>query len=230
MKKINIAILIGCLFSTSIQANDTVYKSYEELYTIFADRIFDENHKVSMQFSFTEQGNPINYAQWQQNGKTTTLFIAGTDIKINHKKIPTKSWYLFRNEMITDTTLATGATLYFSETLPLICVEGHPVSSSGWESRNNTVYLIDINKHKLIKPASLFASCLSIQASDNNKFTFPSFVYYSSHYAPIKEIAQGVILEEYSFLMSTSIFEDTQYQRFFKFIDQSNGYYFTELQ
>ena len=203
------------------------YQSYEALYETFPNRVFDEK-KTTMQYSFTDVGIPINYGKWNN----INLYLSGRTIEINHQQISPDNWYLFNNETITDTTLGTGAIVYFSARAgfeSLICIEGHPVSSSGWESRNNTVYLINVSKGILIKPASLFASCLSIQSEENHKITFPAFVYYSSHTAPIKELVQGVILKEYSFSTEKHTFEDTHYRRFFKFNNQ-NTYDFNELQ
>ena len=127
-------------------------------------------------------------------GRQQRIDVRDGQLKINGRVLSPKLVRAFRDEVVSNSDLGLGTTVYFST--GWVCVENTPASASGTAVRHKVVYLIKQSgkQQQGWKLPSLFASCTAIRIQ-KSQVQFDKVTY---RYLDGQDEPQGVMFKGYA--------------------------------
>lgn len=187
-------LLTALVFVPVMSHAATLFDGYEAYYASLPNQLFHDKGKALQPYSLAS--DDLVRHQWQGNaaGRKQRIELHDGQLTINGRLLKTKDITVFPDEVVSNTDLGAGTSVYFSP--GWLCAENTPASASGTAVRHKSVYLIKQTGRRLQgwKLPSLFASCAAIR-TQNKTITFYKVTY---RYLDGQDEPQGADFKEFA--------------------------------
>jgi hypothetical protein len=220
-KTVPMKFLAALILLPALGQAATVFDGYEAYYETLPNRLFRDKGTELQTYSL--EGDDVARHEWHgmAAGRQQRIDVRDGQLKINGRVLSPKRVRAFPDEVVSNSDLGLGTTVYFST--GWVCVENTPASASGTAVRHKVVYLIKQSgkQQQGWKLPSLFASCTAIRIQ-KGQVQFDKVTY---RYLDGQDEPQGVMFKGYA--IQGNKFVATGGERTSTFLEAGNVYKFS---
>lgn len=214
-------LLIALVLAPALSQAATLFDGYEAYYETLPNRLFQDKGKELQPYGL--EGDDVARHEWHgmAGGRQQRVEVRDGQLKINGRVWGPKRVKAFPDEVVSNSDLGLGTTVYFSR--GWVCVENTPASASGTAVRHKVVYLINPSgkQQQGWKLPSLFASCTAIRIQKGQvKFDKATYRYLDGQDEPQGVMFKGYAIQGNKFVALGSLRSST-------FVEAGNVYKFS---